>query len=325
MVWTPNRTWTVGPNLKFTDQTDQVIQFQELLFALKSILVAAGWTVTLSSDTVTAGSGDRWIDAQDIVLGAAGAGSWIVFRSPSAWASNQIDLLLYVNDTGSNPQNAPMRIAIEDTDPYTGGSTVALPTTLGAETSVMGSASDMLPWSTVTDGRYATLYTSRGDVMVLVKVTGKPFFSQCHFIQSTTDADGGGVGPRRWMMSGRTVGATSDVFLTWTSFAKIVSSPDGASATNVAVIDSEISSIVSFNAINSRGETYVAPLHGWVTTAAAERHLGRLFNGDVGDSMQSNFHLPFGALVDIEDTGTLRRVCVTELFVPWPRASLPIE
>ncbi len=319
MARTPLRSWIIGPNIQFSDQTDQVIQYQEILFALKTILVAAGWPVQLSSDTVTAGSGDRWLSAANVVLGLAGAGSWITFRSPLAWDSHQVDLLLHVDATGLNPRRALIQIAIDDTQPYTGGSTVSLPTTTGPETTILSGGTDLLPWTTATNGRYATWYTSRGDIMIGAKVTGRPFFSQFHYLTSNTNADGGGVGNRRWILAGRTA-VGSDVFLSWSSFARKISNPTGALANGNTEIQSPLSALVSTDdGVNNRGKAKWSPFNLWATTAADGRNMGLLFNGDVADTIRSNIHLPFGVLDDTERDQPLRRICLTEIAVYWPK------
>lgn len=118
----PIRTWTISINNSFSDQSDQALQFRESCFAFKQLLVAAGWTVSRSSDGATVDATDNWATSADVTFGSSGNGSWVVLRSPVDWIqdSEQIELLLYVNETnsGNTPQTAPIRIAPGG---YTGG------------------------------------------------------------------------------------------------------------------------------------------------------------------------------------------------------------
>lgn len=79
------RTWTISQNNSCGDQTDIGEQTKEILFDLKTKMLAAGWTVTQSSDSATSGASDLWIDADDLI-NATGAHSWIVLRSPAGYA-----------------------------------------------------------------------------------------------------------------------------------------------------------------------------------------------------------------------------------------------
>jgi len=78
------RNWTSSQNNSCADQTTVSAQTKEILLDIKTKMVAAGWTVTQSSDSVTADATDRWNTVADIV-NAAGAHSWIVLKSPAGY------------------------------------------------------------------------------------------------------------------------------------------------------------------------------------------------------------------------------------------------
>jgi hypothetical protein len=83
---TLTRTWTSSQNNSCANQTAVKDQTKEILLDMKIKMLAAGWTVTQSSDSVTADASDRWLDVGDLVYDT-GIHSWIVLRSPANYPS----------------------------------------------------------------------------------------------------------------------------------------------------------------------------------------------------------------------------------------------
>lgn len=317
----PTRTWTVSPNNAFSDQTSHLVQFQEACFGLKLALLGAGWTVQSSSNTSIADTSDNWATSADVVLGTSGNGSWIVVRSPVGWipGSEQIDLLFYVNDTGSNPQTSPIQICPDGYN--TDGTTSALPTAIGTQSTVITGGDDIIPWSVLTSGRWNSWYTSQGDVLFGVKQTGQPFFKHFLILVGNTNSDGGGKGNQRWAF-GAASSTSADVLAAFTSFGWKGSNTAGTLLNVVVEVRSEIENILSWtNGYDYKGETKISTYHIF-HEAGNGRHLGSLGGGDVFAGITT---LGFGTLDDIEDAQTLRRVCITTLWVFFPTASLPIQ
>ncbi len=110
----PIRTLTISLNNEFSAH-DQITQFQESCFAFKTLLVAAGWTVTQSFDGTTLDATDNWATAADVTFGTINNGAWVILQSPAGWLTNseQLELLFYVaEDLALNDaQIAPIKIA----------------------------------------------------------------------------------------------------------------------------------------------------------------------------------------------------------------------
>lgn len=84
---TLTRTWTNVQNQVPSDQTTQQKQGSHVLLALKTAFLAAGWTVTRSSNSVTADTSDNWSTSADVVYASSGAHSWVCLQSPANYAS----------------------------------------------------------------------------------------------------------------------------------------------------------------------------------------------------------------------------------------------
>ena len=104
-----------------------------LVFALKSAMVASGhWTVMLSSDSVSSGAADYWIDSGDLVWGTTGARSWIVLRSTVMGPTN-FELLIECKwQSSSYIAHLAMRYA--PAGDYSGGNTTTAPTCTNEQT-----------------------------------------------------------------------------------------------------------------------------------------------------------------------------------------------
>ncbi len=325
----PSRTWTIDPNNIFTDQNDQLKQFQEACFALKQVFVAAGWTVRSSSNGTTADTSDNWATSADVVTGLAGSGSWIVFRSPVGWipSSEQIDLIFYVNDNAAPFQQAPIRICPSGYN--TDGTTAALPTPIGSETTVLTSPNfNIIPWTVKTSGRWNSWYTSKGDVMFGVKQAGRRFFQHFMFLSGNVDGDGGGKGAQRWVYGARTSSTTDALVNPYSGINWRSSRIDKTAVNSQLILTSDGQSVTSWlDGFDYKGETKILEAHHFITQAANGRHLGELMGGDVGIAISNAAATatPFGTLDDPEDTQTLRRVCISGFWVYFLDADLPIQ
>lgn len=109
------KSWTVTPNHPLQSPTDALRQYQEVILELKNQFVAAGWTVTWSSDGSTHSASDLWVDNTDIVIATANTTphSMIILRAPTGW--------------GDPSDSAQYHIFIECID----GSSATLPNNFG--------------------------------------------------------------------------------------------------------------------------------------------------------------------------------------------------
>ena len=121
----PIRTLVPVINQPFSVSTDQPIQFQESVFGLKQLLVAAGWILKISGNGIAVVADDvgNWATAADVRFGTEGNGSFGIFESPPGWLTNNgtVQLKLYVDENLAlnDAQQAPIRLAPNG---YTGGS-----------------------------------------------------------------------------------------------------------------------------------------------------------------------------------------------------------
>jgi hypothetical protein len=319
---TPIRTWTVSINNAFGTVSSQLIQFQEALWNLKSTLVAAGWTVTRSSNTVTASAADNWTSSTNVVLGLAGAGSWIVLQSPSSWpnAPGPVYVSLYVNNaTGdTTPQTIGLRISTLE---YTGGTTAALPTTLGVETAVLTNGDDIIPWTTYTTGNWASWRSSRGDVLFGVKPTGTNQFRFFTMLVSMEDGNGDGVGTQRWFFYSRN------------NTTNVLAATDLQSSANVRSVDAGGNTLVTTGVLVSplwlgatawtggldfQGETNDMPIDVYQDSSSGGRWMGQFV-----DAYAAPTNIPFGTTIGGDITFTF--TAIGAIWVPVPIASLPFS
>lgn len=321
MAVVATRTWTVSANNAFSSAVDQQVQFREAVFNLKATFVNAGWTVVRSSNATVIDGSDNWTTDADVVLGTSGNGSWIVFRSPVGWIPNseQIELLLFVNDTGANPQTAPIQICPQG---YRNGSTTALPTANGSQTTVLTLGDDVIPWSAIpaNNGRWTSWYTSRGDVMFGVKEETIDFFRFFTLITGNVDADGGGDGDQRWALFAST--STVNIFggsgahLSSGRWRGTIPSGDSFPTTEPATVSTNINSWVL--GLDIDGATLDTKMTLWIDSAVDGRYLGRWV-----DVFAAPVNLPFGTLDTSEGAQDPRRVGLGEVWVYMPAAALP--
>jgi len=111
---TLQRTWTSVQNQVPSDQTTQEKQGSSVLFALKTAFTAAGWTVTRSSNSVTADTNDNWSTSADVVYGSSGAHSWVCLESPANYASTGYRLYVAIDWIASNPDQCDFYVSTAD-------------------------------------------------------------------------------------------------------------------------------------------------------------------------------------------------------------------
>lgn len=315
---TPNRNWTSTINLTFTDDFDQVLQYQEALFTLKETLKSAGWTVTLSSTGSggSYGASDLWTSPADITPGSIFTPeAWITLESPAGFAGGStIWILLGADDTSAtNPNQFEMRVSDA---PYTGGGTGALPSTAGTTDTISTSGDDILPWSTTTPGRMLAAYTDQGDVLFGVKDAGVPSFDFFLILMGMTDGDGGGTGDRRFVLWSTSFGLEGSTLESTTYSVYLDAGGGGAGAGGL------------FSPLWQTGWTDGLDYSGSSlddTVRAFQTSGNGRFVGELVDLYATPTNLPFGALDTTEEGQTLRRVNVGELFVFVPAADLPLQ
>lgn len=310
------RTWTISPNNTYSaDLMDD--QYQEGVFAWKSLLVAAGWTVVRSSNGAVVSDSDNWASSSDVAFGASGSGAWIVLRSPAGWLTNGgfMEVLMYVNDTAGTPQIFEIKCS---TFGYKSGNLTTLPTARGEETTVNTGGRNIVPWGAdAITGRYTTWRSSRGDVMMFVKEEGVSEINHCFALFSNEDNDGGGSGDQRWFFFSRS--STVNIFLNnghlnFTDWRAV--NAHGENATNV-----EASSILGGIASIADGQDFSgaemsAPVKVWNDSAAEVRELGAMV--DVFSNIGGSGPEPFNVTDPSEAAQDPQRVLVGSAWVYMP-------
>lgn len=312
----PSRTWTISINQTFSSTVDQQIQFREACYALKALMVAAGWTVTLSSDGTTAGAADYWTSAAALEINTTGSGAWCVLTSPGGWSSSTASILLYINNASAD--TTPQGFVVRGTNgSYTGGSVSALPTASTAETAI-SSAPQALGHTTAVDARYATWRSSRGDVALMVKTAGAATVTNYIALTSNVDGNGGGLGANRWWVT--QVSGTSDAMSSsfMGSYSTSLSSGGAASVTTVITGGLPWSMASWTSGLDYSGETIMGVMEIGQNSATTGRQLGQWI-----DMYSVPTALAFGVLDDSESAQTQRRVVVGDVAVYVPTASLP--
>lgn len=313
----PSRTWTISINQTFSSTVDQVVQFQEACYALKVLMVAAGWAVSRSSDGTTAGAADYWTSAAALEVNTSGSGAWCVLTSPAGWASATASVLLYINNSSADttPQGFVVR---GTTGTYSSGTTSALPTASATETAVSTSA-NILGYTTAVDARYGTWRSSRGDVMFAIKTAGVSGFTSFIAITSNAAGNGGGRGDNRWWIM--QAASTTDVLATSffsTGYVMSLASGGGAAlgVTPGTALAWEMSAWTS--GLDYSGETVMGIVELGLNGSSNGRQLGQWI-----DLYAVPTGLAFGTLDDAETAQTQRRFVAGDVALYAPTASLP--
>lgn len=317
MAVVAERTWTIDPNNAFSSAVSMDTQFQEACFAFKSALLNAGWVVVRSSNGTVADDSDNWSTDADVAFGTSGNGAWILFRSKAAWLTNSgtVELLFYVNDTAGTPQQAEIKFCVFG---YRDGGTTTLPTANGTESTVNTSGRNIVPWGAAIAGNWTSWYSSRGDVMFIVKGTGEAFIRHCFAISSNTDADGGGDGDQRWFFFSRS--GVTDIF---SSGAHLLSAnwravtPAGDQYPNMEA-DSILTTVSWTLGEDFDNNAVDAPIKVWSDHATR----GRLF-GEWVDVLAAPVGTVFNEPDDSEGAQDPRRVAVGTLWFYMPASEFP--
>jgi hypothetical protein len=168
---TLQRNWTSSQNQTPSDQTTQEKQGASILLALKNAFVSAGWTVTQSSDSVTANSSDNWSTITDVVHASSGAHSWIVLRSPLGYPSTGNYYYFAIDWLSSQPYQCDFYTATSD---WTGGTT----SSIGTGTNTVFWSNMVFLNSSLTDMKFHQTYSDEGDLVFIISQNsnGNPGF-----------------------------------------------------------------------------------------------------------------------------------------------------
>ncbi len=85
------KTWLFNINNTQTPQGSAILDAQLMIFNIKQALVAAGWTVVRSSNSVSVANSDLWAASTNLVWNGA-AHSWIVLQNTALGTNFQICL-----------------------------------------------------------------------------------------------------------------------------------------------------------------------------------------------------------------------------------------
>ena len=122
---TLKNTWELNENVVAATSVTTIDSYQKSLWYLKDALVnfSMPWTVISSSDSVTAGASDLWVDSGDLIWDDTGnAHSWIVLQHPT----RNTQFCLNCNHAGTSGRHASMYVSFGGN--YTGGSITNQPT-----------------------------------------------------------------------------------------------------------------------------------------------------------------------------------------------------
>jgi len=325
----PVRTWTIAINQAPSVQDNQLTQFRDVAFAWKTLMVAAGWTVVRSSngDAGAAapggglvGDSDNWTAGS--VLGVddtAGGGAWIVLQAPSAFlaAGGTCFLLGFINEPDIvNPQQLQIQMS---TLTYTGGTTTALPTSVGTTTTIDTINDNMLPTASgiAEPIRYATWRSTRGDVFFMVKREGVKAMEYAFIVTSNDDSNGGGQGSHRFVqLQGAGTLFNNNVSTSTRSY-------NAAGTAAATTLDwTNVLNGITGDSLDYLNNAITAPYHLITDLSSNLRYFGQAIDiyaapnhGTLADS--------WGRLIDDETSQTQRRVCLGLAYFFAPTADLP--
>lgn len=205
------KSWSDDINNQFSSPS-VAQQYREAFFYLLQTFLAAGWTVTLSCDSVNAPSAANQILSPANVVWGNGvqARSWFVVRSPAGWCSTPIEAMIGAENvnTDTSPNTITVRAA---TSAYVGGSATAYP---AAPTGFQTNSGTSLIFHSVDQlAQWSAWWTADGDIYFGTKplVAALTFTSFIVFKSDGGFADGG-RGPVRalfWVAIGNTTNALS--------------------------------------------------------------------------------------------------------------------
>lgn len=95
-----------------------------IMYGIKAALVAAGWTVQMSSNRASYGAADYWASYANVVWTTNAVGSWIVLRNAQL-AGGAFEVLLVCDGYGGTSPGVGLSVA---SSAFSGGSLTAAPT-----------------------------------------------------------------------------------------------------------------------------------------------------------------------------------------------------
>lgn len=120
--------WTFDVN-NYQNSRVTTTDMKEILLGWKNAMVATGfWSVMLSSDSVSSGASDLWVDTTDLVWGTTGARSWIVLRNANFFGAGKHLEIMFECRWASSTYISNMSLWYSPTGDYSGGNTTTLPT-----------------------------------------------------------------------------------------------------------------------------------------------------------------------------------------------------
>lgn len=318
------KTWADSLNNEFSTSSVQATQYREAFYALKTMFLAAGWTLDWTGNGTTANSSDNLPNAGSVVYGTAGAQptSYFVAASPTTWGNNLgVPMRVLALCNNSNADTTPQQVDFYfSRGPYTlAGAPLTTRPVATTDEGTVRNLTNWLPWATVTRGSWCCWYTTAGDIWFGIKQIGDPRFRSFFVVTSETTA----VGQRTGVMYAF-AGSGSDA-LVWPATLSATSGYRGFSAEGPA-----ISTTLQFSSI--------AASTGW-TVPVQEATTGSIPNVDIQivttASASANRYL--GAIADVRgapggqfneimdgDTDPRRYLLISGLWMPTSAASIPL-
>lgn len=316
---TLTKSWTVIPNI-----APGTSSYPGMLFSILTQLLALGWSVPLSSDSVSAGVGNKWLSSTNIVRGAntSAARSWIVAQSP---AGRQI-LLDYVSgSTGEflNVQMSPGAL-------FTGGTISAAPTATDSFPAVANAARNIGPagLSYGANRRMHFIQSTDGkNLIVPIYRSGSPL--SLIMIGDVTDFHSAVYSaPTTFVIYGESVGSFANSISAWVAGAIFTglapTGPVNLRAANQMYWNGSAAVPVWLN-----GQTLITknqlsnkfPIYDpWTFYSSSADYPGRFGTWpDVYATLPSQ--TGWTDADTIPGTGTPQFVHVADIIVPWPTAT----
>jgi hypothetical protein len=298
-------------------------QYQEAIFAILQTFLSAGWTVTLSCDSVSVDASNLILTRANIIWGnGAQVRSWFVVQSPAGWCSTPIYAL--IGAFNSNASSSPTVISVQAaTSAYTGGSTTAFPTApTGAQTSTPNT---ILSYAEPALGAWSAWWTADGDVWFGTKNRGNSGFTNFLVFRSDGGFADGGRGAVRAMFK-LTVSATSaltySLFLaSWQGWRS-----DGTAMTGTGTLLHTIATALPTGNAREAAESTTpgSPIFlGRSASGADARYLGVML--DVLMLPRGTPATFFGEVRDNEGADQKRYVNLNTLMLPTNSADLQIN
>jgi hypothetical protein len=263
---TPIADLVLVPNVALTSAVNQQTQYRQIGFAAHTWMQAMGYTVELSSNSVTAGAGNNIASVADIVFNTGGsAHSWAVYLEPGV---GNLRFLIDFNTAAASATPQSVTICRCQSGGYTGGSTTARPTAAVASREV-AVAWNMVGWSAPVAGFINYEYSLSQHVGIFfTKVAGATTSSSWLMIDRPAAADPVADGNRDWYIQYTSTPDTPTI---------IYPNFDGTAGASASALWTEASSF-SFTAtgVPSDGRPRLWPVHAAVNsaTATAARCLG---------------------------------------------------